>query len=539
MITLFLHVGTMDAQRHSGTGYAFTPARSAISLRGMDRGGPPANDDCTNATTLTLGADCTGAVAGNNAAATMDGQVAGCDDPGSNEPDVWYTFNTGSESAVIISLSPMAGMTDWAYAIYNACNGAEVACQVAPPTGLQETLAPGTAYWLRVFSNPVYGAPGEFMICVQGVSQIVQPDNQLCTGAPSQNLAVGGTITFTGDATNAQDSEGLGVNSVWHSFTLAAAADLTIDHCGSAANYPGDPGFWRSLFYTCPPSYQQRRYPGSYDFTQCTDGRPALCYPNLPAGTYHYAAINGTWPHTYVINITADAAGTHQPPNDDCTGAIAMAPSALCVPQQFSPSCASESLPEGCGLGANPNDDVWYTFTATQSEMTVGVFPNSVEFGAIIEAYSGSCGALSNIACANGFTGNVEAPLSGLTIGTTYYFRVYNGYANTPQDDAGYGLCVQEGTEIEIGVEEQKAAEGMLIIPNPNDGDFGLWITDGTGHATLEMIDGTGRTVLGERIWFGDGGRYHVQGAHMLAPGLYAVKVRNGEVLRTQRVVVR
>ncbi|MBK7946049.1 MAG: hypothetical protein IPJ85_12445 [Flavobacteriales bacterium] len=36
----------------------------------------------------------------------MDGPVALCDDPGSDGPDVWYTFSTGTESTVRISLSP-------------------------------------------------------------------------------------------------------------------------------------------------------------------------------------------------------------------------------------------------------------------------------------------------------------------------------------------------------------------------------------------------------------------------------------------------
>lgn len=537
--SLFVLGATMVAQRKAGTGYASAPMPSTGTYRDNERGGPPANDDCANAIPLTLGADCTGAVAGNNSGATMDGPVALCDDPGSDEPDVWYTFSTGTESTVRISLSPMAGMTDWAYAIYTACDGNEVVCQIVPPTGFQETLTPNTTYWLRVFSNTLYGSPGEFMICVQGGSMIVPAANELCTGAPLQSLAVGSTITFTGDATNAADSEGLGPNSVWHSFTLATAADVTIDHCGSAASYPGDPGFWRSLFYSCPPTYQQRRYPGSYNHTECTDGRPTLCYPNLPAGTYYYAAINGTWPHTYVINITADVAGTHQPANDECAGAIALTPTTQCAPVQFSPSCASESLPEGCGLGANASDDVWYSFIATQTEMTIGVFPNSVEFGALIEAYSGNCGALSIIACANALTGNVEAPLNGLTIGNMYNFRVYNGYANTPQDDAGYGLCVQEGTEIVIGLNENVELGGMRIIPNPNDGDFSIRMPEASGPGHLEVIDGTGRTVLRDRIPASNGGLFHVRAAEELAPGLYVVNVKCGEEVRTQRLVVR
>ncbi len=78
--------------------------------------------------------------------------------------------------------------------------------------------------------------------------------------------------------------------------------------------------------------------------------------------------------------------------------------------------------------------------------MTIGVFPNSTQFGAVMELYTGVCGALVSTACANGFDGDpVQLPLNGMVPGNTYYVRVYNGYSNTPYDDAGYSLCVAEG----------------------------------------------------------------------------------------------
>ncbi|MBK7946047.1 MAG: T9SS type A sorting domain-containing protein [Flavobacteriales bacterium] len=118
-------------------------------------------------------------------------------------------------------------------------------------------------------------------------------------------------------------------------------------------------------------------------------------------------------------------------------------------------------------------------------------------------------------------------------------FRVYNGYANTPQDDAGYGLCVQEGTEIVIGLNENVELGGMRIIPNPNDGDFSIRMPEASGPGHLEVIDGTGRTVLRDRIPASNGGLFHVRAAEELAPGLYVVNVKCGEEVRTQRLVVR
>ena len=529
---------TLLAQRPLPSPYGTPVERPSGSS--AERGGPPANDDCANATPITLGADCTGALTGTNAGATMDGVVPSCDDPGSTEPDVWYTFTTGTADTVIITLTPEANMTDWAYVLLEgACDGNEVACRIQPSTPTAEYLTPSTTYYLRVLSNPDYGTEGDFTLCVQDFALVNVPANDLCTNASMQALPMGTTITFTGNSTNAQNTEGLPLPSVWHAFTLSEAADVTIDLCGSAAFFPY---YFRALYFTCPADLAQRRYAGYENITDCTGNRPTLCYPALEAGTYYYAVANGDAPGTYTLHVKAEPLGSHQPANDDCAGAIAVPVSATCAPVAFSPTCASAStIQAGCadGLG-DASDDVWYSFVATQSLMTIGVFPNSTQFGAVMELYTGVCGALVSTACANGFDGDpVQLPLNGMVPGNTYYVRVYNGYSNTPYDDAGYSLCVAEGFGIAIGIEEAAGGLPALdVFPNPAAGSFSIRTGSPGSTFSLAVIDAAGRTVINTTGHADASGTVQLAEGGMLAKGLYTVKVSDPRSARSARLVI-
>lgn len=535
---LFCAAIQLLAQRPARSPYDAPVVRP--SNDGVERGAPPANDDCANATPIALLGDCAGAVSGSNAGATMDGIVPSCDDPGSTEPDVWYTFTTGTADTVIITLTPEANMTDRAYVLLEgACDGNEVACHIQPSGPTVEYLLPSTTYFLRVFSNPDYGDAGDFELCVQDLDLVNVPANDLCSNAPMQALPIGATITFIGNSTNAQNTEDLPLPSLWHAFTLTEPADVTIDLCGSAAFFPY---YFRALYFTCPADLAQRRYAGYENITDCAGNRPTLCYPALPAGTYYYAVANGDAPGTYTLHVKAEPPGSHQPANDDCAGAIAVPVSATCAPVAFSPVCASAStIQAGCadGLG-DASDDVWYSFVATQPLMTIGVFPNSTQFGAVMELYTGVCGTLVSTACANGFDGDpVQLPLNGMVPGNTYYVRVYNGYSNTPYDDAGYSLCVAEGFGIAIGIEEAAGGLPALdVFPNPAAESFSIRTGSPGSTFSLSVIDAAGRTVINTTGRADAGGTVQLAEVGILAKGLYTVKVSDPRSARSARLVI-
>ena len=154
-----------------------------------------------------------------------------------------------------------------------------------------------------------------------------------------------------------------------------------------------------------------------------------------------YFLIIDYWPapnnSLYSLNITFNPSII----NDECAGAITLTPGVACTatPGTTSGATASSGIPTCVGT---PNNDVWYKFTATANQHIINVEGES-NFDAVVQAFSGSCGSLSSIGCRdNTFDGEDETlTLSGLTVGQTYYIRVYHYYSAMPTTP-GFKICV-------------------------------------------------------------------------------------------------
>src|ERR1043165_8885261 len=83
--------------------------------------------------------------------------------------------------------------------------------------------------------------------------------------------------------------------------------------------------------------------------------------------------------------------------------------------------CATASGTSSGTCAGNPDDDIWFSFTATAGSHLLTLNTSS-GFDAYMQLYSGTCGSLTSLQCSdpNTFTA------SGLTIGQTYYVRVYS-----------------------------------------------------------------------------------------------------------------
>lgn len=146
--------------------------------------------------------------------------------------------------------------------------------------------------------------------------------------------------------------------------------------------------------------------------------------------TYYWTVIPGSLlgaPSACFVNsfTTIPAA----PSNNNCGGAIVLnATSQTAVSGTV--LNATQSL--GASVGS-AEDDVWYSFVAASTMHNISV-ESSSGFNAVVEVFSGSCGALTSLSCKNengiGLKENLSA--SGLTIGETYYIRVYDFYATAP-----------------------------------------------------------------------------------------------------------
>ncbi|MBK8500642.1 MAG: T9SS type A sorting domain-containing protein [Flavobacteriales bacterium] len=94
--------------------------------------------------------------------------------------------------------------------------------------------------------------------------------------------------------------------------------------------------------------------------------------------------------------------------------------------------------PSGCS-GSN-NDDAFGWFTATGTSTTITYNPDNNSHDPIMHLFSGACGSLSNLACANnnGNGGN-ETITYATTIGTNYLVRIQRNGTNSGMDGQ---LCI-------------------------------------------------------------------------------------------------
>lgn len=115
------------------------------------------------------------------------------------------------------------------------------------------------------------------------------------------------------------------------------------------------------------------------------------------------------------------------PANDNCAGAVAISPYTGVVDGYTYNATASPSVP-ACPNGGSADDDVWYSFVALRNGgATISAVGNN--FNPMLQAFSGTCGSLTQIGtCANATgTNSVETlTLTGLVGGQTYYLRVYD-----------------------------------------------------------------------------------------------------------------
>jgi hypothetical protein len=366
-------------------------------------GGTPANDECASPEILTVGADCTNPTPGDNTLATESELGPACD--GTNDSlyiDVWYSFNSGTNTSVDVDVTPSDLMTDWVLVVLDACDGIELLCAIQPVGPRTVTVTANTNYVVRVYSNTQFGLPGPFTICV--------------TGTP-------------------------------------------------------------------PP-------------------------PPPPA-------------------------------NDDCAGAMMLTAAVDCVLTDGTTASATESQPaDSCnGFLGIANDDVWYSFVATATEMTVSATGNT-GFDAVVELFEGSCGSLTEIGCADATVngGLEEVPQSGLTVGSTYLVRLFH-YSTGDPTDAGFTICVTEGLG-GIGIGERGTDERLSLFPNPTAGD--LWVTwpGSSGDVRIELLDMTGRAVFAQERYMAHGQTATWVVPHHVEQGTYAVRLTNGTLGYSGRVVV-
>lgn len=181
------------------------------------------NDACATATPLVVHAyeDCpASATYGDNETASPDGTAACASTAG---PDVWYAFNTGSETELMLRWDLLTA-DHLGVEVLDACGGASLACAATPDAELVFPTTPGTDLLVRVFTDPLSGTGGSFTLCLSTLP--VVPD---CDGASVRTAAFELETTYCSDGL--PDVTGFITTSIataGYAFVLCDASDNVI-----------------------------------------------------------------------------------------------------------------------------------------------------------------------------------------------------------------------------------------------------------------------------------------------------------------------
>lgn len=378
-----------------------------------------ANDECTGAIAVPVnpGTTCTQSVAGNGAEASPSTDPLTCPSAGVGG-DLWYTF-TATDTRHIVN-STVSGYL----AIYSGSCGSltQVSCNFTGDT--LNNLIVGNTYYVRY----MIPSASSFNFCITTPPALV---NDECAGAITVPVNAGTTCTQTvsgsteGGYTTSAEPMSCGNSSypdVWYTFTATSTQHTIALSAFSAANPSGNIVVYSG---TCGALTQMSCFTGSFTAISST-------VTGLTVGTTYYLRV-GSPAQNFDVCITTPPPPA--PANNECAGAIPVPVNtgATCTQTTAGTTVGATASAEPMPCATNSNPDVWYTFTATNTDqvITLSDFSTTNTF-ANIGVYSGTCSSLVQLSCS---VGVMSTTVTGLTVGTTYYLRV-----RTPAQN--FTLCI-------------------------------------------------------------------------------------------------
>ncbi|MCW3161186.1 T9SS type A sorting domain-containing protein [Chryseobacterium oryctis] len=472
--------------------------------------GPPANDDCANAISLTVNSDlnCGVTTAGNTLGATNSGitMVSPCSTTAVGDDDVWYSFVATATSHQVslnnvVSTGPTSATDAYFQVLSGACGSqASVLCS-DPNSALVTGLTAGQTYYIRVFTfgeSTTAGRNISFDICVG--TPPPPPSNDDCvntipltvsSGSLCVNSVSGTTLSATDSGVAISPCTGTADDDVWYSFVATSATHtVALTNVVSVGTTSSTSLYLQVLSGSC----------GALTSVICdtTYATPTQLTGLTVGNTYYvrvYNSNSGTgYANTFNICVTTPVA----PPNDECAAAIPLTVSSTTT--CASSTAGTTASATNSGLAVSPctgtaDDDVWYSFVASASTHTI-TLSNLVSTGTTsstslyTQVFSGVCGGLTSIVCGTANTTTV----TGLTSGQTYYIRVYNsngaGYSNS------FNICVTTPPPPPAN----DVCSGAVTLTVGNNFNTNAIITSNDGATT----DGTTtcQTSRGDNVWY-------------------------------------
>ncbi|MER0440442.1 3-coathanger stack domain-containing protein [Emticicia sp. W12TSBA100-4] len=387
----------------------------------------PTNDDCENAIVLTSATACSSTSGTNVGVISTD--YDNCAE--FNKRNVWYRFTATSPNQII--QVTRGSIQNFSVDVWSNCSGTAVsACGIGTnDVVITKTLAGltvGNEYFITVSTREEF-EEGTFDICLITPTP---PVNDECLGAVSLTVhtsnapinRTNGTTKFASQSLTG--CSGTADDDVWYSFTATQASHRL---------------FLKSLIFN--GSLEAQLFSGtcgalvakqciSSGFTSL-DNSSAL-FTSLTIGeTYFFRVYSSEGTNsggTFSVAITSNAT------NDNCLQATSLTPT---VGENFSGAMLGSSFEAtqsslDCNNSTTTDDDVWYSFVATQAVHKIKVKGWQSNLGRI-QAFSGSCASLVSLGCnTTTFSGDTAINvLTGLTAGQTYFFRAYSAATGSGQ----------------------------------------------------------------------------------------------------------
>jgi len=460
----------------------------------------PSNDNSSTAIPLTINPDysCDVTTAGLTHSATQSAEgTPSCSATGIND-DVWYSF-VATNAAHRISFSNVSSGTMVAGLYEGTPGGLTQLTGLCASTTLNASgLTVGNTYYIRAYTTVATATTRAFFnICVgtpppppvnnnssNAIALAVSAD-ETCTTSTA-----GTTVSATPSPESAPTCSATGINDdVWYSFVAGASGNHSISFSNVssgtmvAALYEGVPGSLSFITGACASTtltklgltsgvtYYVRAY--TTVATVTTEANFDICVTTLPASPINDNASNAT---SLMVN----------PPDYSCGSTTSGTTFWATESVEGAATCSATGI----------NDDVWYTFTATNAIHRI-TFSNVSGGTMVAGIYTGTPGSLTQVGtqCAS-----TTLTATGLTPGNVYYVRAYTTVA-TATTMATFDICV--ATPPPPPVNDNSINAIALTVNGPSAGCTA--VTSGYTHSATNSAEAAttcSPTGVDDDVWY-------------------------------------